>query len=123
MVIEIPNKVIYSALAVMVMIAIGFHVYKVWNFANKEEIFNSIIKIGDETGVVVGLLGRPSFCDEEFPWWEPGAAKKESPTKSVIVMSYRGYPRRRADLTLIFDRTTYRLIEKSRAGFYRIKDY
>lgn len=121
--IEIPNKLIYAALAIMAMIAIDSHISKIRDFKNKERIFNTRIQIGDETGIVVGLLGQPSYYDKDFLWWEQGTGQQGPPTKPVILMIYRGYPRRRADLTLIFDRNTYRLIEKSRATVYSVTHY
>jgi hypothetical protein len=119
MVIKIPNRLIIVAIAIL----FAFYCYGAFQFNNKVRIYNNKIQIGDSETLVWALLGPPSHYDGNYRTIEETSDRKDSKTRHLALMVYRGFFFVRSDLILIFDHDAGTLIEKSRGVYFSKKFY
>lgn len=108
------NRTLPKLILGILFIAFLFYVYGAWKFDNKVRIFSTRIEIGDSFNDVNVRLGRPSIIITEYPRSIEAKAGRVSGTNRTILWVYSGTIFLRSDLSLIFDYSTGKLVEKKR---------
>ena len=111
------NTLAKAVLSVVALLG-AIYGYGEWRFDKRVKTFNSSVQIGDSYEVVRVQLGRPSLVLYDYATTEQVGLGQNKGTEGTVLWVYSGSLYFRNDLSLIFDRSSGKLIKKNRESHY-----